>query len=72
MSKKKARTITLYRETYKADQLRIIDARKPVTTHQAPGFVVDEAFVLAAGRVQQDGKEREYQDLRIYYVEAEK
>lgn len=67
---KPKRERTIYREVYRSPGLRITDDRRPTTGHQASGFVVDEAFILAAGCVEVDGRQREYHDVRIYYTGA--
>lgn len=68
----KGRQTTVYRETYKVNTARIKDHLKPQCVHQVTGFTVDEAFLLAAGKVREaDGREREYHDIRVYFTEGD-
>jgi hypothetical protein len=60
---------TLYKETYRAPGLKIKAHCLPTTPHVAPGFVVESAYLLQAGRMSVDGVEREFQDLRVFYRE---
>ena len=61
----------LYEEGYRKHQAKIRDFCLPVVPSAAAGFVVAEAYVEKAGRVQRsDGSELEYQVLRIYFKEA--
>jgi len=62
---KRSRPKVIYAETYRLPGLRIKQAFLP-TLPNAVGFVVDSAFILKAGAVTIDGKEFEFQDVRIY------
>lgn len=42
---------------------------KPICRHQAEGFDVDSAKLIATGSVLRDGSPLEFHDVRIYFKE---
>lgn len=58
----------LVKKTYKSGAA-LAHGRTPVCRHQAEGFDVDGAWLLAAGRLLVDGQEREYHDIRVFFKE---
>ena len=55
-----------YRETYKKPYLRFLRDKFPVAKHLTEGSVIVDAALMAAGRVEVDGKDLEYHDIRIF------
>lgn len=66
---KSKRPKVLYEETYHKPGLKILGHCLPQVPSAAPGFFVDEAYILKAGAVEIDGVRREFQDLRVYFSE---
>lgn len=61
----------IYKETYKLGSAHIRTGKEPVLHHITPGWQVDDAYLLAVGRVERDGKEIEFQDMRVYLSKTE-
>ena len=60
----------LYAETYRAPGLKIKSELLPTLPSATQGFEVYEAYVLKAGRIERaDGRQLEFQDVRIYLRE---
>jgi hypothetical protein len=55
----------LFSERYKVPGMHIRHTHQPVLPHIASGFVVEDAYVLEAGRVEIDGREREFQVIKV-------
>ena len=64
-----SRERTLYRETYRKGAVRLNSDSLPILQRKAERgglFRAVDCELLAAGAVVRDGKEVEYQDLRVY------
>lgn len=63
-----ARERVLYEAKYRQKAMRVQTAANPTLRHVTEGFVVRDCYIQSAGRVQcEDGVEREFQVLRIYF-----
>lgn len=59
----------IYRETYAKGAAKLNTASLPILKHQMEGgrvFKAVECEVLAAGVIERNGQQIEYQDLRVY------
>ncbi len=61
---------TLYRETYQGGGLKLSKESLPTLNHNGGRenrrFIAKDAYITAAGVVEENGVKREYQDIRIY------
>lgn len=55
-----------YSESYYAPGLKIKFEQLPVLPHVRPGFLLETAFVVKAGRAERAGARFEFQDIRVY------
>lgn len=58
----------IYREAYKKGTTVWEGVNYPTIPHIKPEFDVTRVDLLAAGTMQMDGEEIQYQDVRIYVV----
>lgn len=67
--KKDSKTVVTYAETYHAPGLKIKSHCLPLLP-SATGFVVVEAYVMKAGRIERGDDVFEFQDVRLYLSET--
>ncbi len=60
-----------YIEHYKPHALVFPPSKVPEFRHLVAGFVPESMELRAAGRVERDGEELEFQDIRLYVREKE-
>lgn len=59
----------VYEETYKGQGMRFRPDSLPTLPNNDSGFVVVDAYLKRAGRVELDGERAEFQDIRLYLKE---
>lgn len=59
----------IYEEQFKKPGLNLKNSCYPKLKHVPYSFIIKDVFLLKAGKIERDGQQLEYQDIRIYLKE---